>query len=351
MLLEGKIDDIKYTSRLTGKTKEGYSAYLTMTEELQHYNELLTTNGKTLDDNRILWEGYTNDMVFFEDLQTAVLTENIEEQNRLIEERMNTITTANGEEKLSLEEQLQFYEDMGNQKLEIFKNNGKEITEELENQAFAQKQSVIDSLVEQSQTVEGLSEEVVNAWKYLAENSTTEFISSFSSLPENIQEELSPKLESTGIALGKILSSSTKFDGEGIFSGWNTTIESLYNGVSSFASNFGIKLPTLSSLKIPFSIKAYANGGMPEDGLFFANHNELVGKFSNGNTVVANNLQIQAGIEEAAYRGYMRAIQDSGINGNSSQIDVHVHTDEGTVIDKIEQRVKQTGVFPFTIPT
>ena len=147
------------------------------------------------------------------------------------------------------------------------------------------------------------------------------------------------------------MSSSTKFDGEGIFSGWNTTIESLYNGVSSFASNFGIKLPTLSSLKIPFSIKAYANGGMPEDGLFFANHNELVGKFSNGNTVVANNLQIQAGIEEAAYRGYMRAIQDSGINGNSSQIDVHVHTDEGTVIDKIEQRVKQTGVFPFTIPT
>lgn len=100
------------------------------------------------------------------------------------------------------------------------------------------------------------------------------------------------------------------------------------------------------------SVPRFANGGMPEDGLFFANHNELVGKFNNGNTAVANNLQIEKGIEEASYRGYMRAIADSGISGGqASEIDVHVHTDEGTVIDRIEQRTKQTGVFPFTIPT
>lgn len=99
------------------------------------------------------------------------------------------------------------------------------------------------------------------------------------------------------------------------------------------------------------NVPRFANGGMPEDGLFFANHNELVGKFNNGNTAVANNLQIEKGIEEAAYRGYMRAISESGMNGGqASEIDVHVHTDEGTVIDRIEQRTKQTGVFPFTIP-
>ena len=38
-----------------------------------------------------------------------------------------------------------------------------------------------------------------------------------------------------------------------------------------------------------------------------ANHNELVGKFSDGKTAVANNLDIQKGIEEAAYRGFSRA--------------------------------------------
>ncbi len=43
-------------------------------------------------------------------------------------------------------------------------------------------------------------------------------------------------------------------------------------------------------------IKAYASGGFPEDGLFFANHGELVGSFSNGKTAVANNQEIVAGI-------------------------------------------------------
>lgn len=40
----------------------------------------------------------------------------------------------------------------------------------------------------------------------------------------------------------------------------------------------------------------FATGGFPEDGLFFANHNEMVGKFTNGKTAVANNEQIVSGI-------------------------------------------------------
>ena len=54
-------------------------------------------------------------------------------------------------------------------------------------------------------------------------------------------------------------------------------------------------------------IPQYTVGGFPEDGLFFANHNELVGRFDNGRTAVANNDNIQSGIEEAAYRGFSRA--------------------------------------------
>lgn len=56
----------------------------------------------------------------------------------------------------------------------------------------------------------------------------------------------------------------------------------------------------------------YSVGGFPEDGLFMANHSELIGKFSNGKTAVANNDQIERGIEEATYRGYMRAHMDGG---------------------------------------
>ena len=54
----------------------------------------------------------------------------------------------------------------------------------------------------------------------------------------------------------------------------------------------GVHFRAISHVDIP----RYAAGGFPEDGLFFANHNEMVGQFSNGKTAVANNDQIVAGI-------------------------------------------------------
>lgn len=77
---------------------------------------------------------------------------------------------------------------------------------------------------------------------------------------------------------------------------------SLSNGWKGHGYASGIGKINLSDL-----IPAYEVGGFPEDGLFFANHNELIGQFSNGKTVVAPNPDIQKGIEEAAYRGFVRA--------------------------------------------
>ena len=65
------------------------------------------------------------------------------------------------------------------------------------------------------------------------------------------------------------------------------------------------------------NVTGYATGGFPEDGLFFANHNELVGQFSNGKTAVANNEQITQGIYEAV----RDAMRESGGQGISIQID------------------------------
>lgn len=53
-------------------------------------------------------------------------------------------------------------------------------------------------------------------------------------------------------------------------------------------------------------IPAYEVGGFPEDGLFFANHTELVGRFTNGRTAVANNEQIISGISY----GVKRAVEE-----------------------------------------
>lgn len=64
------------------------------------------------------------------------------------------------------------------------------------------------------------------------------------------------------------------------------------------------------------TITAFATGGFPEDGLFFANHNELVGKFSNGNTAVANNEQILTGIENATAKGILGGLAEVNLRSS-----------------------------------
>ena len=48
---------------------------------------------------------------------------------------------------------------------------------------------------------------------------------------------------------------------------------------------------------IPNSVKTYATGGFPEDGWFRASRGEFMGSFDNGQSVVANNMQIIEGIK------------------------------------------------------
>lgn len=80
----------------------------------------------------------------------------------------------------------------------------------------------------------------------------------------------------------------------------------------------GIKFERRNAIYAGFKLPQYANGGFPEDGLFMANHSELVGKFSNGKTAVANNNQIASGIEDAAYRGMMRALQNADMGSKAT---------------------------------
>lgn len=56
------------------------------------------------------------------------------------------------------------------------------------------------------------------------------------------------------------------------------------------------------------TIPTFQTGGIVEDGLFMANHNELVGGFANGKTAVANNEQITTGIANAVYRGNQNVV-------------------------------------------
>lgn len=69
------------------------------------------------------------------------------------------------------------------------------------------------------------------------------------------------------------------------------------------------------------TIPRFATGGFPENGLFYANSTELVGKFANGKTAVANNEQITEGIATAVYNAIVSANQTKGDNNYNLYID------------------------------
>ncbi len=112
------------------------------------------------------------------------------------------------------------------------------------------------------------------------------------------------------------------FDGikEGLSEAWKKAVEAVKGVWNTFAgwlnNNLKFEIPPINVMGMQLfggatidlgKIPTFSAGGFPEDGLFMANHTELVGRFSNGRTAVANNEQIIAGIEEAAYRGFLRA--------------------------------------------
>lgn len=106
----------------------------------------------------------------------------------------------------------------------------------------------------------------------------------------------------------------------------------------------GVNFPVINARKYNIPM-AYASGGFPEDGLFYANHGELVGKFNNGRTAVANNEQIIEGIK----RGVMEGFAETGASGGDIYLKANL---DGKVLfdamcDRVVDYVRQTGVSPF----
>ena len=106
---------------------------------------------------------------------------------------------------------------------------------------------------------------------------------------------------------------------------------------------------TLQEFKFDFgNVPKFATGGFPEDGLFMANHNELVGQFSNGNTVVANNEQIIAGIQSGVYEAVLSAMNNAN---QGTQGDIVVQIDGKKVFQAVRKQhnnyLMQTGKNAF----
>ncbi len=169
----------------------------------------------------------------------------------------------------------------------------------------------------------------MSSFQTSAQNMSSGASNSFSAMASNA----SSKLSSTGYSFNGLKGNIDNANGSlGTFnwyagrnysigvSSWGfDSLKSSINGVKSsldalftynnkkFNITTGNKYVGYKSL-LDMAPKGYATGGFPngEDGLFYANHNELVGKFSNGKTAVANNEQITEGIKRAVVDGMMQ---------------------------------------------
>ncbi len=100
----------------------------------------------------------------------------------------------------------------------------------------------------------------------------------------------------------------------GMISSAQNFVSTLDRILSSISFGGGFSTPAIPEARIP----AFASGGIVEDGLFMANPTELVGRFANGRTAVANNEQITSAIESAVYRATIAANRASGGRGGGN---------------------------------
>ncbi len=301
----------------------------------------------------------------YSDLQEAIITGNYDKINEAVEKYTNSYIE-NGEiVQLSLADRLKKEQESSDIISNLYKQKyGEEIPETLKNSAETALNEIINQLVEQTNEVKNgeISNELTDAWFTLGENNKEKFLEKFKELPQDIQQEIVDKMYEKGLNISEELQKGISQINPEIKIKANTT--NAENSIDDLITNIKSKLNgglfgfggggggsranggvySNGSWK---NIPQYANGGSPSHGTMFVAGEagaEIVGHI-NGKTEVLNRSQIASAIYSAVYSAM------SQFSGKSSEIDVHVHTDEGTVIDRIEQRTKQTGVFPFTIPT
>lgn len=135
------------------------------------------------------------------------------------------------------------------------------------------------------------------------------------------------KWDNAGKAVVNMLSSIVNAFLVIIFAVANSAIDfinTMTTGLSALWTWAGIpEIPEIPHWQVPqIPLFEYATGGFPEDGFFLANHNELVGQFSNGKTAVANNEQIIEGIKRGVYEAMINANSGNGDSGREIVIQI-----------------------------
>lgn len=191
---------------------------------------------------------------------------------------------------------------------------------------------------------------VVSGW--FSNNVITPVSNSFSEACKNIAsyfENLWKNVKNGVVGAMNVVIQSVEKAVNGVISMLNTLHWEIPDWVPELGGkSFGFHIKPITLERIPM----YEVGGFPEDGLFFANHNEMVGQFSNGRTAVANNEQIVAGIREGvkaavteALAPYLSEIADN--TRETAEKDASINVDGRELVNAINNRISRNG-FSFT---
>lgn len=150
------------------------------------------------------------------------------------------------------------------------------------------KDSIYTSIGSVSDKVKSRGKEIVTGIKSGFENNRSTIKSAVSGIPNLISNGIGSLWNVGRSAISSFINGFSSMHIPMPHINWN------WNSISLGSLNF--KIPT-------FNVKWYATGGFPEDGWFRANQGEIMGRFDNGKSVVANNMQITEGISQAVYQG------------------------------------------------
>lgn len=207
-----------------------------------------------------------------------------------------------------------------------------------------------------------LTNDMVLEWQKLGKESSKDCLAEFEKLPKNMQNELYNKMLSTGEGISKELQkglNKIKLSSTVTFNGDTSPLTRLLN---KFTQSSAFKTASqVANLALSYNFKAkggiwsggswsdipqYANGGAPKHGslaLIGENGPEILGHV-NRRTEVLNRSQIASAI----YSAVSSAMSNANFGGG--EVHLYAHTDEGVVIDRINQKTKQTGRCPINIP-
>ena len=176
----------------TGNAKERAEAellYTSIAQQIGEQTELIGQYGKTIQD--------------YENLQTASVSGNAQQIQEATKSIMTSYEEVKQASEQTIEEQIntqtEYMNVLKNTLSEAEKTNNQYQANVLNNQLETEKQklaNLVNSLVEQTSTIQELSPQQIEAWKKIANSSYTEYSNGLMRLPEEVRKRIE---ESTGV--------------------------------------------------------------------------------------------------------------------------------------------------------